>query len=786
VNVDNYCAGHVQLRDGRLLSVGGNDPTTNGLVQWGLSDARTYSPFTGAWDLKPTMMHPRWYPTATTLRDGRVFVASGNRGGHMWFFGGRRDGALPAPAEGALLHRFGRVPGGYWDQSMTPFVDQALPAPAVREGHTMVYLSDASTPDLHGQVVFGGRNGGGPVDTDVWFLRREIGDWTAAEYEFRWKRLDLPLAGRPDPRSEHTAIARSNTEMVVFGGIRRPEGGGDQVSGDLWRLYTVQPGGQWSWEALPAAPGARWGHAAVYDGPNQRMIVFGGAESLDGATLADSRVWTYSFTSSTWSELPVLDDGASRRPDPRRDHAMVRAPGGQIFLYGGHFGGGASSDTLWQLDVAVSPAVWTPLATTGTSPGPRAGHSLWYDPDLTVGRLVLFGGEPAPSAPVDGQIHVIQPLAATKQWAQWNGPGFRLSGHVAVIDPYGAPFSRIPEIFDPETDTWTSHPDAARFETYYPIHFLVPGYPTGGGRLVSVGQEPQARYLDIPPAGQPMEGWKDVGAPLPGGGNGGDSGFWPLTGVMYEPGKILVAGGYPGFGNTPIGTCKTIDLNDVTNGWVSTGSMAARYFHNLVILPNGDVMVVGGASSTQVNNTISVPCPQIWSPATGAWTAVNDLQCDRDNGVNVLRNYHSTAVLLPDGRILSAGGVVSGYRLRVRAYCPPYLFRPDGVTPARRPVIGGWPRAIGWGGTFTIETPDAADVEKVALLRPAATTHAFDQNQRYMPLTIVARHTDPPRLVVEAPPGPDHAPPATTCCSWSARASPTRRSRPTCPRSRSG
>lgn len=750
-----YCAGMTQLADGRLLTAGGHDVAVDGLVQWGIADARTYSPATGTWTAKPGILHPRWYPTATTLRDGRVLVTSGNRGGQLWFWGGRRDGAPPDVTNGTLVQRFGRVTGGMWDEPVTPLVDGGLPAPAPREGHTAIYLSDASIPDLHGQAIFGGRDAAGAVDNEVWLLRRLIGDWANAEYEYRWKRLDMPPAGRPDPRHEHTAVARSNTEMLVFGGIQTPAGGPEQMSAELWRLVG-DTFGSWQWQPLAAGPGARWGHVALHDPAGNRMIVFGGAESLDGLSLAESRVWSYEYGAGVWSELPVKDDATWRVPSPRRDHAMVRTGSGEIFLYGGWLGATESSDTLWRLNLAVTPAEWSVVATTGPSPGPRAGHSASWDADLLSDRLLIYGGESAPSATVDDDVYAIEPLAATKQWTRFAAAGFRLSGHSALMDPYGAPFSRKGEMFDPATDTWTLLNANGRFETYYPLHFLVPGSPSGGGRVLSVGQEPLARYVDIPATGDHGP-WLDFGTYVPGVGNSGDAGFWPFSAVQYEPGKILIAGGYPGFGSVPVGTAKILDASDVANGWVATGSLSPRYFHNLVLLPGGEVLAVGGALSTSIGSIAAVPCPQMWSPATGTWTPVNDLACDRDNGVNVLRNYHSTALLLPDGRVISAGGVISSYRFRARVFCPPYLFGADGVTPATRPVIADWPREIGWGGTFRIATPDAADVQKVALVRPAATTHGFDENQRYVPLTIVARN--PGELVVAAPPSPDHAPP---------------------------
>ena len=72
--------------------------------------------------------------------------------------------------------------------------------------------------------------------------------------------------------------------------------------------------------------------------------------------------------------------------------------------------------------------------------------------------------------------------------------------------------------------------------------------------------------------------------------------------------------------------------------------------------------------------------------------------------------YHSSAVLLPDGRIVVGGGEAAG-RLRAQIYSPPYLFG------GARPVIAAAPTLAGYGGTFSVTTPDVASITSVALIR---------------------------------------------------------------------
>ena len=117
--------------------------------------------------------------------------------------------------------------------------------------------------------------------------------------------------------------------------------------------------------------------------------------------------------------------------------------------------------------------------------------------------------------------------------------------------------------------------------------------------------------------------------------------------------------------------------------------------------------------------------------------------------------YHSTAVLLPDGRVLSMGGGDGGGVTPQRTsevFSPPYLFKGD------RPGYDLPSTAMRYGQPFTVSTADAASIRKVTIIRLPSTTHAFNMGQRRntLPFEVTAGGLTitPPAAGRIAPPGP--------------------------------
>ncbi|HVF58023.1 MAG TPA: DUF4082 domain-containing protein [Pyrinomonadaceae bacterium] len=251
---------------------------------------------------------------------------------------------------------------------------------------------------------------------------------------------------------------------------------------------------------------------------------------------------------------------------------------------------------------------------------------------------------------------------------------------------------------------------AGRSLSLYPFMFLAPD-----GRVFNAGPEQATSFFSTAGTG----GWADAGRVSNFGYR--DSG----SAVMYDNGKVLIVGG-----GSPTNTAEIIDLN-TANGWQYVNPMVnARRHLNSTVLPDGKVLVTGGTSSPGFNDaTGSVLAPEMWDPATWAWTTMASMA--------VRRLYHSTALLLPDGRVLSAGGggpaspnAGDTDHRDAELYSPPYLFK------GARPTITSAPTNVKYGETFFVQTPDAGTVSKVTWVRLSSVTHSFNQNQRFSRLTF--------------------------------------------------
>jgi len=205
-----------------------------------------------------------------------------------------------------------------------------------------------------------------------------------------------------------------------------------------------------------------------------------------------------------------------------------------------------------------------------------------------------------------------------------------------------------------------------------------------------------------------------------------------LTTIM-EMGGTLTSG--------VTGTAELLNLSASTPAWQYTASMNfPRLWANSVLLADGTVLVVGGGTTGYYGGPVLTP--EIYNPVTGTWSQLAPQTAPR--------MYHSTALLLPDGRVLSAGQSSGQYENTGEIFSPPYLFM------GARPVISNAPGTLGYGQAFTVATPQAASISRVALVKAAAVTHSNDFDQRYVTCTFTISGGT---LLVTSPPNANYAPP---------------------------
>lgn len=219
--------------------------------------------------------------------------------------------------------------------------------------------------------------------------------------------------------------------------------------------------------------------------------------------------------------------------------------------------------------------------------------------------------------------------------------------------------------------------------------------------------------------------------------------------VVYGAGEMLITGGHPG-----LRSASKVDMNSAAV--TPTNPMQLpRDDHNSIVLPDGSVIVIGGNQlGGFCNDEAGSYAPEIWNPVNESWTLMAAQQYPRQ--------YHSTALLLPDGRVWSGGQgyatIVStqqalcSYQNNAEIFSPPYLFNADGSA-ASRPVVVSAPAILEIDSTYELETGQAADIASVSLIRLSTATHATNFSQRFISLDF--EHKSNNRLDISLPRNPN-------------------------------
>lgn len=445
------------------------------------------------------------------------------------------------------------------------------------------------------------------------------------------------------------------------------------------------------------------------------------------------------------------------------------------------------------------------------------GQATVWDPALGEG-LAAFKEVDPPPIPLDDPFNRPEsgvprpaPLFCAGQVQLTDGRVLIAGGNLEAASPgYGL---KILFLFDPQTDSWVREPDMIR-NRWYPTLTRMPD-----GRVAILGGQDEAgrsvaSFELYPNEATPVSGLTP-GAPLTGIQTSEptprrDNGMYPHTMVLpsgrlassswgggpmalWEPTtqrwvtrntqQLAINGSYatafprPGDQN---GTTELIQAGgNVSNWWGPSLSNqvfairpeqektwrtqpalnVARRNSTAVLLPDGTAVNVGGGGVDlrfSGNQPANLPQKQIelWDPATGKWNL--------GPAQEIPRGYHSIALLLADGRVLSAGDDYTASLLDTNRadnldsafeiYSPPYLFK------GPRPLIDAAPAAAGYGETMEIRATGTRPITRATLVAPGSVTHAIDMNQRVLELPIAPAGGDlysvtGPTTSGAAPPG---------------------------------
>jgi N-acetylneuraminic acid mutarotase len=611
------------LPNGKVLVAGGISSTTS--FYGFLTSCELYDPATDTWTLTGSLGTERSGHTATLLPNGKVLVVGGvNNSGFLnsaelydpatgtWspaatFTGARASHTATLLPNGKVL-----VVGG--QDSSTSSTNTALlydpgsgtwasarPLTTARRTHTASLLPDGTV------LVAGGYNyTDGSLNTaQIYTPDSGAGTWSS-ETTFT------------NARSDQTATALPGGLVLVAGGVG--------PSGALNTPLYSYARGEWG-NPGPNMLEARWDHTATLL-PNGQVLVAGGLNS--DSWLNSAEIYS-GGTDGTWSATTSLTAA-------RAWHTATLLPNGQVLVTGGRESDGYDLASCELYDYAAGS--WT---LTSSLPLRRTGSQATLLPN---GKVLVVGGSNDDGNPTN-ELYDYSSGAWTVTGACNT---YRSSGHTLTLLPPSIAYPQggvlvvggqavangnslaSCELYDPGSGTWTTTGSLSYARYAHTATLLA-----NGQVLVSGGWANGTGYITRAELYNPATGtWSTTGSL--------NTGRYSHTATLLPNGRVLVAGGM--YNNNS--SCQFAELYDPATGlWTTTGNLnQARVWHTATLLPSGKVLAAGGILRAGGNDTTLASC-ELYDPATGLWSITGSFNIYREG---------QTATLLPNGRVLAAGG----------------------------------------------------------------------------------------------------------------------------------
>jgi hypothetical protein len=364
------------------------------------------------------------------------------------------------------------------------------------------------------------------------------------------------------------------------------QGNGDR--NDLWQLSLDDS----LWRPLVASgtpPSPRYYQGAIYDPRGRRMVVFGGRNE---GPIAMNDTWALTLDDHpAWIRLAT----SGTPPSPRFGHTAIYDPVGDRMIV---FGGYAEMPTndLWALSLRKDPH-WTELAPIGTPPSARVFHSAVYQP--WHHRMIVFGG-------LAGRYSNDVWILSIKKELKWS-PVIPLG----TSPPVRAYHAAALDVVLQDDDAVSPSPSATRPDERIPDRLVIFGGWAGAARndswILTIGGDAEPAWTKLDP-GVPPKGRRGMSA--------------VLDPIRH---RLIVFGGYPGIVNLVNNEVLALNLGDVPSWTAVAPSPRAFDGATLIHDPLRRRLILFGG---EVHDDVRVGIPtlnEVWSYSLDEqrWVSMN-------------------------------------------------------------------------------------------------------------------------------------------------------------------